>query len=447
MKVLLVNPWIYDFAAFDLWSKPLGLLTIAASLQSLGVETRLIDCLDRFHPELLKHLKGKPPKSTKYGSGQYYAEEIAKPDLYKNIPRKYKRYGLPLELFEKILKAEAEPDVILVTSGMTYWYPGVFAAISLLKQRFPGTPVILGGIYARLCTDHAVKYSSADQVYNGSDLREILQLIGKVTAQKLDPGRIKQNEYIIPAYDLYETLTYITIRASSGCPFHCSYCGWHLLEDGFRPEPADKVLAEIQQYWQKGVRNFAFYDEALLYQAEEYLQKLLAGLIKSKIKAFLHNPNGLHTRFLTQELALLLRQAGFVQPRLALETTSEQRQNKTSPKTNNEDFLRAVKCLKNAGYQGKEIAVNILVGLPGQDPAEIAESVNYIQATGSRIFLEEYSPVPGTKDYARSGLARDCDPLLHNNSILPLYQPSDYENIQLIKNQVHAYNLVDFKQF
>ena len=25
-RILLVNPWIHDFAAYDLWAKPLGLM-------------------------------------------------------------------------------------------------------------------------------------------------------------------------------------------------------------------------------------------------------------------------------------------------------------------------------------------------------------------------------------------------------------------------------------
>ena len=35
-QVLLVNPWIYDFAAHNLWIEPLGLLTIAAALRDSG---------------------------------------------------------------------------------------------------------------------------------------------------------------------------------------------------------------------------------------------------------------------------------------------------------------------------------------------------------------------------------------------------------------------------
>ena len=29
--ILLVNPWIHDFAAYDFWAKPLGLLTLGAA--------------------------------------------------------------------------------------------------------------------------------------------------------------------------------------------------------------------------------------------------------------------------------------------------------------------------------------------------------------------------------------------------------------------------------
>ncbi|GAI31851.1 unnamed protein product, partial [marine sediment metagenome] len=35
---LLINPWIYDFTAYDFWSKPLGLLYIASILREQGYE-------------------------------------------------------------------------------------------------------------------------------------------------------------------------------------------------------------------------------------------------------------------------------------------------------------------------------------------------------------------------------------------------------------------------
>ena len=37
-KIILINPWIHDFSAYDLWLKPLGLLYIAAYLEKYGYQ-------------------------------------------------------------------------------------------------------------------------------------------------------------------------------------------------------------------------------------------------------------------------------------------------------------------------------------------------------------------------------------------------------------------------
>lgn len=441
MRALLVNPWIHDFAAFDLWSKPLGLLTVAACLKQAGVEVRLIDCLDRFHPALAGFLKGKKPKTTVFGRGHYYSEEIAKPDIFKCIPRRYKRYGLPKSLFQELIEAEPEPNIILVSSGMTYWYPGVFEAIGLLRKRFPDIPLILGGIYVRLCPEHARAKSRADFVYTGSRLGEILELISNCTGQEIDMIGQTDLEQILPAYELYASLPYATLRTSRGCPFRCSYCGWYLLEKEFRQTPVDLVVNQIEQlYREQGVRNFSFYDEALLYNAEAHLIKILEQVTARGIKANFHTPNGLHTKYLTSELAELLKQSGFVHPRLGLETISPARQKETGGKTTTEEFLRALGYLKDAGFSSQDIGVNILMGLPGQDFREVEETIRFAGNLGVRIFLEEYALVPGTPDYLKSGLSADADPLIHNNSIFPLYGESDYRKFRDLKDLAGRFN-------
>ncbi len=66
------------------------------------------------------------------------------------------KLGFFPEVFEQELRKIRKPSAILITSLMTYWYPGVRKAVSLVKKVHPGVPVILGGIYARLCPDHAL---------------------------------------------------------------------------------------------------------------------------------------------------------------------------------------------------------------------------------------------------------------------------------------------------
>ena len=143
--ILLVNPWIHDFAAYDFWAKPIGLLTIASILRDHGLTVSYIDCLDRFHP--------KAPKSDphrRYGRGPYLKTRIPKPPGLNDIPRFYSRYGIKPQWFREDLLKIRQPDLVLVTSLMTYWYPGVYETIEMIRSVFPQTPVVLGGIYARL---------------------------------------------------------------------------------------------------------------------------------------------------------------------------------------------------------------------------------------------------------------------------------------------------------
>ena len=53
-RLLLINPWIYDFAAFNLWVEPIGLLSIGSIFRQHGYQLDFIDCLDRYNPDLLK---------------------------------------------------------------------------------------------------------------------------------------------------------------------------------------------------------------------------------------------------------------------------------------------------------------------------------------------------------------------------------------------------------
>lgn len=437
MRALLVNPWIYDFAAYDLWSKPLGLLTIGSYLKKAGCSVSLIDCLDRFHPLL----EGITPSYSFFESGAYFSEEIEKPYIFKNIPRRFKRYGMPVDVFKKLLAGEKEPDIILLTSGMTYWYPAINDTINILKVFFPKTPVLLGGNYVNLCFDHAKKTSKADFIYKGNDIKEILILISTITQKPLKISPEGDKEHTFPAYELYPKLRYITLKTSRGCPFKCTYCGWHLLESTFEQDKPKLLAGQIEYFYKEhNIKNFSFYDDALLYNAKQHIIPIFKILLKKKINVNFHTPNGLHNKFITREIATLLKKSNFIRPRLALETSSVKRQIKTGAKTTNKAFLEAIKYLKNAGYNARDIAVYILIGLPGQSLKEVRESIEFAAGQNVRISLEEYSPIPGTADYKRTALLPNADPLYHNNCAYSVYRKGTAEKIQALKDLIHKKN-------
>ena len=106
--ILLVNPWIHDFAAYDFWAKPMGLLTLAALLRSHDFLVSYIDCLDRFHP---KAPAGDPAE--RYGRGPYLKTRIAKPRGLREVQRTFSRYGIRPRWLEEDLQALQPPDNLL----------------------------------------------------------------------------------------------------------------------------------------------------------------------------------------------------------------------------------------------------------------------------------------------------------------------------------------------
>ena len=85
-NLLLINPWVYDFTAYDFWSKPLGLLYVASILRGQGYEISYIDCMDRYNQEVLKLQNREFPKKDEFGRGPFYREEIKRPAILKDIP-------------------------------------------------------------------------------------------------------------------------------------------------------------------------------------------------------------------------------------------------------------------------------------------------------------------------------------------------------------------------
>jgi hypothetical protein len=115
--------------------------------------------------------------------------------------------------------------------------------------------------------------------------------------------------------------------------------------------------------------------------------------------------------------------AGFTTIRFGFESSNPMMQISTGGKVNNEQLHAAVRHLTDAGYKSEDIGIYILCGLPGQEAAEVRESIRYVQSCGARPIITEYSPIPGTTLWEsavnESHFDLQGEPLFHNNSLLP----------------------------
>lgn len=407
MRILAVNPWVYDFTYYDLYAKPYGLMLLATQLSKMGHHINFVDLCwtEAYDPRFAQ-------KRKKDGTGAFYREEIELPMPYRVFKRRYYRFGLPPH-YAKMLFLELEkPDLILVTSGMTYWYLGVKDTIEFIKGIFPNVPIYLGGIYATLLPEHASRTSGAHFVVTGSSHNFFKLLIQKDV-----------NLPMFPELELfYNRLYYLPLLTSFGCPFRCDYCGSQTIYGGqlkaFDPLEAYDYIEKYSDIYKTNI--VAFYDDALLYKKESHLYRFLEKVIKEGSKFRFYTPNGLHVRFIDDRCAEMLREGGFEKVRLSLEFVENRGYDN---KTTLQEFERALAYLHKAGYKQEEIGVYLLCGIENQSWEEVKKGIDYVYERGAVVYLSEYSPVPTSKIFSEN--MKRCkydlnEPLFHNNSILPM---------------------------
>ncbi|MCC7265455.1 MAG: radical SAM protein [Candidatus Latescibacteria bacterium] len=398
LRILLVNPPICDFTAYDYWLKPYGLLRVAGQLRGQA-ELQLFDFLDRLHPAM-------PPglKTDEWGRGAFPAEVLPKPAALAPIRRHYHRFGLPRQLLGEYLRTQPPFDAVLVQTTMTYWYPGVQEVIEEVRAASPRSAVVLGGVYATLCPAHA-RSLGANLVVEGRELEPLWQLLG-----------VRGETAGLPYWEGYERLETGVVKLTEGCPFRCTYCSVPQLYPGFSGD-VERTLAEIELLVRCGARRLAFYDDALLFQEEELLLPLLAELIRRGYGLELHTPNALNARFITPAVAELMVRAGFRSFYLGFESSAYTWQKKTGGKVYSADLVAAVAALEKAGADRRAITAYLIAGHPRGEQQEVEASMHFAHALGIRLMLSEFSPIPNTPDGEACREWVDLDePLWHNKT-------------------------------
>lgn len=377
-----------------------------------GCSVALLDTLERTWSDV------PWPQPRADGRSAYPKAEIPKPAILAQVPRRFCRYGHDPARVQAALGAlSPPPDLVLITSIMTYWYPGVVEAVRLCRRLWPQVPIAVGGVYATLCPGHA-KRLEADQLFSGpleapDNWSALWRLLG---ACPPPPPACAGFDL---AHDLYAAPDFGVLLGSRGCPFACAYCASRLLSPGFRQAPASVVLQSLRRLHAQGVRHIAFYDDALLVAPQTWLWPALDWCAQHHIT--LHTPNAVHIRALTPEVCRRLWRGGVRTLRLGLETLNFRR--RLDDKLTLEEWEQAVAALNAAGFRAEHIRAYVLFGLPDEDDNATAATIAEASRLGIPVELAFYSPIPGTPLFARAvevspwPLAEE--PLTHNNSLWP----------------------------
>lgn len=423
-KILLINPPIYDFTAYDFWLKPYGMLRVAGQLRNQA-EFYFFDFLDRSH----SFMQDNPAlKKDSTGRGEYCSMKAEKPHVFSRIPRHYKRFGLPRTLFQRFLAEESPFDFALIQTVMTYWYPGVREVIQDIRAYSPQTKIVLGGAYTTLCPEHA-RGLGADLVVEGVNLQPLWKFF-----------HLSPESDALPLWKVYERLDTGVLKLTEGCPFKCTYCSVPHVYPKFLGRPVEQVLRESHHLIQLGVKNIAFYDDALLFHPQKILIPFLHHVIKQNLTVHFHTPNALNARFITPELADLMMRAGFQKLYLGFESSAYEWQKKTGGKVYSDEFARAVENLCKAGAKLDDLTAYIIVGHPEDDLQNVEASMSFVQSLGVRTQLSEFSPIPATPDgeKCRRWVKLD-EPLWHNKTAFSTIRLG-FDRLNQLKNMCWQLN-------
>jgi len=282
-----------------------------------------------------------------------------------------KKYEKPLKECLKDL-----PEVVAI-STVTQNFSKALRVAGFIKQRFPATKIIFGGIHPTLCPEEVIAHPEIDAICIGegeSALKEYLDSLKnnqeplvegiwfKDAKGSLIRNPIRAFEKNIDAlgfpnwdhWDMEYYIKYVDMEkigfiSSRGCPYSCTFCSNAALRKAnsgnfFRSRDAKQVIAEIElnfdKYQKLGFKYLRF-DDDIFGLDYEFLKEFCALYINKGLNKQL--PWFCQTRadLLTDEYADLIAEAGCAIVGFGVETGDDSTRSQIYKKSISNDAIIA----------------------------------------------------------------------------------------------------------
>ena len=185
---------------------------------------------------------------------------------------------------------------------------------------------------------------------------------------------------IWPEFDYYFQAQdfYIGVQTKRGCPHNCCYCVYTVVEGKqVRINPADEVVAEMRQLYDRGVRNFWFTDaqfipaRRFMQDAEDLLEKILgSGMTDIHWAAYIRADN------LTPKLCELMVATGMNYFEIGITSGSQKLVRQMRMGYNLRTVLQNCRDLKAAGFNDL-VSVNYSFNVLGETFETIRQTIAY----------------------------------------------------------------------
>jgi hypothetical protein len=401
VKVLLVQPPIEDFYDTSIRTYPLALAYLAAKIRDI-CDVAILDCRTGSGPRQLK-------SSDFPELAPFYRDDRQTPF---SLFRQYSRYGMTRGEIEAAIR-QAGPDVVGIASSFTAYSREAREVAAIAKEVDEGIVTVMGGTHATLFPEHVVGDGNVDYVVRGegeTPFFEFIRALASGNARRMTsvPGlsfrrdgslhiggiHIEDNIDLIPARDLVPVeryrigkRPYTFLLTSRGCPFQCSFCGKPPVP--YRRRTLGSIERELSAIEGLGIGAVDFEDDMLNLDIPFFHSVL--DLVKGR-GFVLSAMNGLYSHTLDTATLTKMRDAGFSRLNFSLVDTSpavHASQRRRYPA----NFLGLLDWLESSDFL---VETHFIIGLPGQTPQEIIDTMTYLAGKRMLPGPSIYYPAPGS---------------------------------------------------
>ncbi|MED5509939.1 MAG: DUF4080 domain-containing protein [Pseudomonadota bacterium] len=287
----------------------------------------------------------------------------------------------PLNMAEKLLSFQPR---VIGFSVYIWNVAEIHDTVALIKQIAPDIIIVLGGPEVSHHPDLPAVCELADYVISGQGEQSFRQLCEQVLddsapeAKLIEGQPMKLDEIALPYRfyndeDIRNRLIYV--EASRGCPFKCEFC-LSALDKTATPFPLEAFLQEMDQLWQRGVRNFKFIDRTFNLKVSTSTRILEFFLERMSEDLYLHFE--LVPDNLPEKLKAVLRQfpPQSLQFEIGIQTFDPEIQTRISRKQNNDKTRDNIRWLRE--HTGAHLHTDLIFGLPGDTLDNFADSFNQL---------------------------------------------------------------------
>ncbi|MGB1276546.1 MAG: DUF4080 domain-containing protein, partial [Nannocystaceae bacterium] len=291
----------------------------------------------------------------------------------------------PIDIVEELL----QDDPKIIAFGVYVWnVVQTQAVLEILKAVRPDIDIILGGPEVSYEIEDQSICRIADYIVPGEAELAFTQLVARLLSgrrplTKVRPVQLPQPADLVSPYELYTDEDIqkrsLYVEASRGCPFSCEFC-LSSLPIKVRSFDIQAFLADLENLWQRGARQFRFIDRTFNLSYVTATQILNFFVDRKDDGIFVHFemvPDRFPERL--RELVKVFP-PGALQFEIGVQTFDEATAERIGRRQNNAAVIENIRFLRE--HTGVHMHADLIAGLPGEDLETFGRGFNQLWAAG-----------------------------------------------------------------